>query len=292
MNQRGFVLITVLWVIAALSGLVGVGFSAVQTGVKAGSNRIYLTRIENARVACEAILRGRFRADTPLQPLDTVDLGRGTWCLARVWDPSDRLPINDVDEWRLARLLQWVADSARADSLAHAFMDWRDADGESRLLGAEGDWYREMGRRPPRDGPIAHTEELRYIKGFTPGLVDTVGAMLTVRSDGRVNLNSADVRVLAATSALSSRAAEFIVRSRTLQGRLGSHEQVGDALTRAQMPLSFDEYRKFVRATVVSTNRIVARIEAGIEGLPLRATAVVTFGILDGSLEPLRRELS
>ena len=90
-SDRGFALLTVLWVLTALTALASVGVAAAHVGSLTTHNRIALSRAAWAREACTEIVLSRFAQDSTIRRLDTIDLGRGTWCAATIDDPSAKL---------------------------------------------------------------------------------------------------------------------------------------------------------------------------------------------------------
>ena len=61
-GKRGFALITALWLIAAVSAIVGLQVAATRLGQQTSFNRITLTRGRWAAEACLAIVQSRWRA--------------------------------------------------------------------------------------------------------------------------------------------------------------------------------------------------------------------------------------
>ena len=87
MGRKGFALLTVLWVLAALIALVGVTLASIRVAGQVTRNRIWLARAEWAREACSAILQARYTQTGIVGLRDTVDLGNGLWCT--VTDPVE-----------------------------------------------------------------------------------------------------------------------------------------------------------------------------------------------------------
>jgi type II secretory pathway component PulK len=112
MSRRGFALITVLWVITALSLTVGDVLLLARTGLQVSANRTQLRRAAWAREACEAIVRARFAADSLTRTVARVDLGRDVWCTATLTDLGTvlRVPMAHVG------LESDTASSTSADS--------------------------------------------------------------------------------------------------------------------------------------------------------------------------------
>src|SRR5712691_4181093 len=97
MTRRGFALLAVLWLVAALTVLGGVAVGAARTGSQVTRKRILLTRAAWAREACVEILSSRSAHNAVIRVLASVDLGRGTWCRAALEDPTAKLNLNLAD---------------------------------------------------------------------------------------------------------------------------------------------------------------------------------------------------
>src|SRR5260370_34214566 len=140
MSTRGFALLTVLWVLVAVSALAGAALTAARTGSLATRNRVLLARAGWAREACVEILLARYAQDSGLRALDAVDLGRGTWCRATLEDPGAKLNLNLADRAALVAVLAAASrrSAPSAESVADALLDWRDADTIPRPIRWEG----------------------------------------------------------------------------------------------------------------------------------------------------------
>ena len=86
MSRKGFALLTVLWVIAALGLTASEVLVVARTGITVSINRSTIRKAEWARDACESILRARFAADSLTRSTDRVDLGSSVWCRASLED--------------------------------------------------------------------------------------------------------------------------------------------------------------------------------------------------------------
>src|SRR5262245_66125679 len=104
MTRRGFALLAVLWVLTALTAVTGAGLLIARIGSETTRYRVLLARAEWAREACGDILQARFAANPAIRAVDTVDLGRNTWCLASISDPSAKLNINTAEREQLAQI--------------------------------------------------------------------------------------------------------------------------------------------------------------------------------------------
>ena len=148
-----------------------------------------------------------------------VDLSEAGTLEGRVEDEMGKFPINylvdeegkvrEVYQQILTRLLTnapFQMEEAEAQGVVMAIRDWLDKDDEpTGEFGAETDYY--QGLEQPyecKNGPLASLAELRLIRGVSeslylgteenPGLKD----LLTVYSDGKINVNTAGPLVLQA----------------------------------------------------------------------------------------------
>ena len=292
--RRGFALVAVLWVIVALGALSGASLVAARVGSKTSVNRILLTRATWAREACVDILRARFAADTMIRQVDTVDLGRGTWCAAELRDAGAKLNLNALDRPALVSLLAGRPldsreSTTRVGKLADAILDWRDADDSARALGVEAPWYRARNRRPPRNASFADVAELVYVKGFDVPAVVELSRVLDVRH-GRVNLNALSPRVIAGVSALRPAAARLLTEMRRAGGTFGSHEAVLRFLSERDVSLGADEFRRLVGETTLAPGGFVGLVVGGVRGSRLVSRVTLSIKPLDGRLAIIRRE--
>src|SRR6266566_3275244 len=107
MSSRGFALLAVLWTLTAVTAFAGVVLAVARLGSTTTRNRVLLARAAWAREGCVEILLARWasppdplsamRRGGTIVSLDSVDLGRGTWCSATLEDPSTKLNLNLAD---------------------------------------------------------------------------------------------------------------------------------------------------------------------------------------------------
>lgn len=155
-----------------------------------------------------------------------VTLGRGSFEVT-IQDEERRVHLNRAGPDVLVRLIrQTGVDLRAAEAIADAILDWRDPDDLHRLQGAEADYYRALPQPyRARNGDFEALEELLLVKGMTleifagtatperlaellarrpderdfqAGEYLGVARFLTIRSSGRVNLNTAGSDVLVA----------------------------------------------------------------------------------------------
>lgn len=226
-DRRGFALVAVLLVLAIL-GVVGAEFSYSMrleaTAARAWKEGIVAGHL--AEAAVEQAIR-EFAADAPYVglgeegdltfyttqrvalprlPRTAVPLGPGQFSY-RLQDEQARLNLNTTPPDRLDRLLAGLGlDKRDRDVVIDSLQDWRDANDEHRLNGAESeDYYLKLAvPYRARNGNLQSTAELQQIRGVTavlfhgaqgrPGLADLV----TVRTPGQVNINTAPPAILRA----------------------------------------------------------------------------------------------
>jgi general secretion pathway protein K len=226
-DRRGFALIAVLLVLAVV-GVIGAEF-AYSMRLEATSVRTYKEMLIAAHLAEAGIeqavreiagdvafaatdddgtLTFYTRDRLPLKrlPRTNVPLGGGHFTY-RLTDEEARLNLNAATPERVDRLLQALGiDKIERDVINDSLQDWRDANEEHRLNGAESeDTYLQ---RPlpyrSKNANLDSITELLQIKGMTPALFygteDKPGlaAFVTAKSPGQVNLNTAPCVVLKA----------------------------------------------------------------------------------------------
>jgi general secretion pathway protein K len=225
-DRRGFALIAVLLVLAIV-GVIGAEF-AYSMRLEATSVRTYkdmLTAAHLAEAAVEQAVReiagdvafavtdadGSLtfynRARTALQrlPRTNVPLGTGQFTY-RVTDEEARLNLNAATPERVDRLLQALGiDKIDRDVINDSLQDWRDANEEHRLNGAESDYYLQLPvPYRAKNANLDSITELLQVKGVTSAIYHgTAGkpglaAFVTAKSPGQVNLNTAPCMVLKA----------------------------------------------------------------------------------------------
>ncbi|HEU4647902.1 MAG TPA: hypothetical protein VFS33_02490 [Gemmatimonadales bacterium] len=283
MNRRGIALLTVLWLLVVLGVLIGTALMLAHEGAGITRNRVVLARAGWAREACADILLARYADSGTVRPIDTTALGGGTWCIAMVEDPSAKLNLNLADEDALRALLG-------RDSLVAALLDWRDPDDITRDGGAESDWYRGVGRRLPRNGPLADVAELLAIRGFDAALVHRLDSLVTTRSDGRLNLNAAPEAVLATLPALGSSGVAAIMRQRSIGAEVhGLDDLMGWLAPDARIAV-MRQYQALALRVSGAPSRYVVTVRGGVAGADPVATAVLTVVPVGRRLAAVRRE--
>lgn len=258
MSRRGFALFTVLWVITALSVLAGTGLIKARLGSETTRNRILLARAAWAREACIEILQARFATDATVRAVGPVDLGRGTWCRARLEDPAAKLNVNTADRATLAALLRTLGErETLADSIVH--------------------------RR--RQAPLYDLAEV--IRGSA--LAQRLAPFFTTRGTGVVNVNAAPSEIIEILPG-ATRETAFVITSRRGARALRSADDLAAVLSRSARAALLNSYAEFVRAAVFDPPQLVAAVEGGIVNTPIQARVTLTMVPIPGRLAVIRRE--
>jgi type II secretory pathway component PulK len=282
MRRRGFALLAVLWTLTAIIVLAGAAVTAARVGSVTTRNRMLLSRAAWAREACVEILQARYAKDASLRHLDSMDLGRGTWCDARLEDPSAKLNLNVADRAALVIVLQSVVrQPAAVDSLVDALLDWRDPDMVARPFGDESSQN--------RNGPLADVVELRSVRGFSDSLVARLSVLLTTRGTGAINVNAAPLQVLATLPGITEEALDLLIARRATSG-VASADAFAGWLSPAARATLLASYPGFIRAAVFSPPQLVAVVTGGVRYTPLEARVTLTVVPVAGRLAVIRRE--
>lgn len=123
---------TVLWLITALSAVVGLALATMRLGQRTTLNRVALARGRWAAEACLAIAQGRW-AQHRLADTATVDLGRGTRCHWHLEDPTTRVNVNTAERDVLERVTGNV-DAIIARRQVKPLANLAEIDGLDRAL--------------------------------------------------------------------------------------------------------------------------------------------------------------
>ena len=173
MKRRGFALLTVLWLVTALSAVVGVALATTRLGQRTTLNRIALTRGRWAAEACLAIAQARW-AQHRLADTAAIDLGRGVRCDWRIEDPTARINVNTAEREVLERVTK-DPDSIVARRRLRPLADlneWPDLD--SALVTTDGPGTINLSAAP--------REVLLALPGLSPEAIDR---LLARRAVGR-----------------------------------------------------------------------------------------------------------
>ncbi len=242
MNDRGIILLSVLWVVLILSVISLSLAAAVRTEVSgAGDNFDSERAFFMAKGAAEVVFQdlvtdGDLFADSPVEqgdgefifPFETGEVR------VRLETGQSRIDINHASDVLLASMFDSLGiEQDVRNRLVDSILDWRDGDDIPHLFGAERSDYDSIdGRRNlPANGAFQSVDELLFVKGLTgeifygrlttdpvtgeyrriPGVRDLV----TVDSDSSaVNANEASSDVLRALPGVDRLVADAVVDRR------------------------------------------------------------------------------
>jgi type II secretory pathway component PulK len=180
--------------------------------------------------------------------------------------PEQRLNLNTTEPGVLRQLLG-------RDDLTEALLDWRDADDIPRSSGAESAWYASERRPTPRNGPLASVDELFLVRGFDSAAVARLRPLVTTDGNGRLDLNTAPLALLALLPGMGPEAVETIASRRPLIALDGLFDGMsGSAL--AELLHHRDALQRQISFGV---SEYVVEVVGGIEGTPILATARVVL---------------
>jgi general secretion pathway protein K len=287
-DERGFALLIVLLVLA-LVAVVGAEF-AYSMRLEASAVRAYKNGIIGSHLA-ETALEQAIReivADAPLvveeddgllsfytadrRPLPRLSRSKaqllGGYYSYRITDEEARLNLNTSPPDRVDRLLLALGiEKEDRDTIVDSLQDWRDPNEEHRANGAESDDYYLKLPVPyrARNANIESVTELQQIKGITPavynGTKDRPGlaTLVTMRSSGTVNMNTASPAVLAALGLSTAEISEI------RQGRHnnGPYPNVPGKFGGRNLGISTRTFR--IEAEGIVDDRVTARLTAIVQ---------------------------
>jgi type II secretory pathway component PulK len=292
-SDRGFALISVLWILVGISALAMMAGLAGREAVASARNRADLADaawraegcLERARAAISRALK-EARDDGPgggtWGRMDRVvaesPLLAGSGCDVAMLAAGAALDVNAAPDDAIHRALTaHGVTAARADSLVDALADWRDADDLPRARGAERAWYAANRRPAPRDGPVADGREIARVRGFD-GVPDLGGILST--EPGRVPLGHAPPAVLASLPGFSPEAVARVVEMRGRGQVAGDLAAIPGALSPGARDALLRRFNEFVAAATAEPEAWIARARAGVGTPP--AVSVVEVRLVRG----------
>ncbi len=290
-GERGFALLAALWLLVALS-VVGLEF-----GLRARERRLAAANVlesGRANAAAEAGIAdahaqltellvgtprfGRASIDRALDPWggsdafvsDTVALGESRYAVS-FSDAGAALNLNRATEEELRRLFVALRmDFGKADRLAQAIMDWRDADDLHRARGAERQDYLDAGAVVLSENrPFDRLGELRHVMGMTREAYDLIRPHLTLLGSGQINLNAAARPVLLALPGMTEHSVAVVLRRRTGSQPLRSLIELTNELPVEPRAVLQANLTDLQARAAFETREIVARSEGWAEGSPV-----------------------
>ncbi|TAN70865.1 MAG: general secretion pathway protein GspK [Methylobacter sp.] len=203
-EQKGFALVLVLWVLSLLTIMAG-SFAlsmrreaAIVTGSR--SNAQAMAVAESGLAVAELMLmypdqRQRWRTDGSIYQIDyATDKVR-----VRLLSETGKIDLNSADQTLLQGLMAYApVDDKLQAKLVGAILDWRDEDDLIHIEGAEKNEYKDAGLSyQPRNKPFQSIEELQLVLGIDEQLFKWLENRVTVYSgQSTVDLTQAAKEVL------------------------------------------------------------------------------------------------
>lgn len=274
----GFIVVAVLWILAALATLASVYAIYV-------ANSVIATRLHDDGIQAHALMSAAIdlstyqltsvsEQDRPLRGVFNLRLG-GANVAVEFSSEAARIDLNSAQKDLLTGL--FVACGAPrndADDYADRVIAWRTPAGDGSK---EAEYYRVAGLAyNPREAPFAHVGELWLVQGLPPQLVERALPYLTVFSgQAGINVLAAAPLAVAALPGMNPERLDAILSQRA--GGQGDRQRVLGLLGAAAQSMVTTEVGKAFRVT----------IQANLEnGRRIIATAVIL--ILIGEDEPFR----
>jgi len=244
-SQRGFVIIAVLWILAALSALATI-FSVYL------SNSAQALAITDISLKTEALVSASLELTTYQLLLagDKARPARGSFqirldnanVLVNFTSEAARVDLNFASKEMLSNLFEVVGgDRALAGEAAERIVGWRSApkadsaNAEEALYSAAGLTY------GPRQAPFAHVNELSLVLGLPAALVDRVLPFVTIFGGSpNVDVLIAPDEVIAALPGMTPLLLADFLKQRTVLPREQSAiaAALGPARESAKLPQS------------------------------------------------------
>ena len=187
-RQRGVAIIAVVWLLTLMCLIVG----SLVTSLRRQTNINYaLVKSAKTAAECQGLLNTAvYMLKNPVEEKRLVGFDRiyqlrdsldpTQYSRIKVSSEAGKIDINTTESQYLQALLK-AANVENPDKLVQALEDWRDFDDEPLPKGAEKDAYSKRNYWPQNQN-LASVEELRYVMGFTPEIIDQIRPWITVYS--------------------------------------------------------------------------------------------------------------
>jgi general secretion pathway protein K len=217
--DSGFILIVVLWLLAALATLAAIGsIYAIETAVA--------SRVPDDRLQTEAALRAgveltayRFlsapKPQRPTRGMFETKVGP-TRISVRFRSEAARIDLNAASKEVLTGLFVALGtDKPIAEGYADRVIGWRQKPNSSSD-GAEAAAYKQAGLSyPPLEAPFDDALELSLVMGLPPSIIDRMLPLVTVYSGTpQVDVDNADPDVLAALPNITPEIVKDVLKAR------------------------------------------------------------------------------
>lgn len=270
-HPRGGALLAVILLIAILAMATMATLRVVSFDMEIATAKVHGSRAK--QVAEMGIAIGSNPAVKRTDPmLHYVNEEKGEKYDVRIISEGGRFNLNSIilrNDKPLLRsiFVDWGLDLDTAGAIVDAFVDWVDADDDASLNGAEKAWYEQQGRiNQPFNRPFYNLDEARLVRGMD--LVEAVRPdwrdWFTIYSNGKLDVNDADVELIAAAAEVNVDQAKVIVE--TVRGPDGIRDTDDDVpfqnAQAALQLLGIDEESRPDIAARFGANDTTVRIES------------------------------
>lgn len=242
-NQKGSLLMIVLWMVALLS-ILAVSLS-YRVGLKVKATEFSISRFGTTYAARAAVAQAiTVIKKDPTLDVDTLQdiwannpaefkeilVGKNQFSVEVEENGQIRYGLTDEEsKVNLNTFPQEVLENLFAQleidpDLVANLMDWIDSDDDDRNhgRGAEKEYYEHL-KAPysPKNAPLENMEELLLVKGLTPAIVEKLRERATVYGSGKINLNTAPAetfKVLGFEDEFTAKVAQFRLGKDSLPG--------------------------------------------------------------------------
>jgi general secretion pathway protein K len=255
----GFIIVAVLWILAALAALASV--HSVYVANTAMAARVYDSRLQTEALITAGLELTAYRligfddVSRPSSGAFDFELGRSRVGVA-FRSEGARIDLNLAPKALLSGLCVVLGAKAEdADSYADRIIAWRTKPGPGNQ-NPEAEAYKSAGLSyGPRQAPFQNAAELRLVRGLPAALVDNALAFVTVfNGRAEIDVNEAAPEVVAALPQLNPNIVQAILERRdpknpqavlSLLGAAGSSVAVGGRkATRAAVRVTLDTGRE------------------------------------------------
>ncbi|MGH6834424.1 MAG: general secretion pathway protein GspK [Methylocella sp.] len=258
-EANGFIIVAVLWILAALSALAAV--YAVYVANTAIATRVYDSRLQTEALIAAGLELTAYRligfedASRPTSGAFDFQLGRSHVGVA-FRSEGARIDLNLAPKALLSGLCVVLgAKPDDAESYADRIIAWRTTPPRG-TRNPEADAYKDAGLNyGPRQAPFQNAAELRLVRGLPAALVNNALPFVTVfNGRAEIDVNEAAPEVVAALPNVNPNLVEAILQRRdpqnpqavlSLLGAAASSVAVGGRkATRAAVHITLDTGRK------------------------------------------------
>jgi len=274
-GNRGFIIVAVLWILAALATLASIMSIYVINAASAFA-------VHDERLQSEALTRGalelsayqiaRDRQAPPASGSFAFRMSNASVATSFVSEAA-RIDINAAPKPLLSGLFMGLGVApAAADAYADRIIGWRTPPAQDGSSGDEGALYRAAGLTyGPRGAPYQHLGELALVMGIPDFVLERALPYLTVYSgQSQVNILAAPPQVVAALPGMTPEFLNYVLVQRTLgpnaaeqlvarlgQGALGSLSS--SKSYRVTSRITFDSGRR------VTSEVVIFMLDSGVE---------------------------